>query len=182
MSLALRRPCVFCVLRGVTFPPALFGRRRKPVVTGGAEPVAASRAKRSVSCRTHDRTFPLLKCAAMQCCLRQRSGDERAPGGRLNHPGFPGRFEDITAATAFCRSFFPWYNTEHRHGGIAMLTPNDVHHHRAPQVLAQRERTLQAVWTLLPERFVHGTPKPGPLPEAVWTNPPVTSTTGETTQ
>ena len=48
------------------------------------------------------------------------------------HPGFPGRFEDITAAIAFCRSFFPWYNTEHRHAGIAMLTPDDVHHHRAP--------------------------------------------------
>ena len=43
------------------------------------------------------------------------------------HPGFPGRFEDITAAIAFCRSFFPWYNTEHRHAGIAMLTPDDVH-------------------------------------------------------
>ena len=38
------------------------------------------------------------------------------------HPGFPGRFHDITAAMAFCRTFFPWYNTEHRHGGIAMLT------------------------------------------------------------
>ena len=44
------------------------------------------------------------------------------------HPGFPGRFPDITAATTFCRSFFPWYNTEHRHAGIAMLTPDDVHH------------------------------------------------------
>ena len=53
------------------------------------------------------------------------------------HPGFPGRFEDITAAIAFCRSFFPWYNTEHRHAGIAMLTPDDVHHHRAPDVLAR---------------------------------------------
>ena len=51
------------------------------------------------------------------------------------HPGFPGRFEDITAAIAFCRSFFPWYNTEHRHAGIAMLTPDDVHHHRAPDVI-----------------------------------------------
>ena len=39
------------------------------------------------------------------------------------HPGFPGRFADLTAAIAFCRSFFPWYNTEHRHAGIAMLTP-----------------------------------------------------------
>ena len=98
------------------------------------------------------------------------------------HPGFPGRFEDITAAIAFCRSFFPWYNTEHRHAGIAMLTPDDVHHHRAPDVLAQRGRTLQAAWALHPERFVHGTPKPAPPPEAVWINPPATSTTGETSQ
>ena len=98
------------------------------------------------------------------------------------HPGFPGRFEDITAAIAFCRSFFPWYNTEHRHAGIAMLTPDDVHHHRAPDVLAQRGRTLQAAWALHPERFVHGTPKPAPLPEAVWINPPATSTTGEMSQ
>ena len=56
------------------------------------------------------------------------------------HPGFPGRFDDIHAAIAFCRSFFPWYNTEHRHGGIAMLTPDDVHHGRAHTVLQQRER------------------------------------------
>ena len=98
------------------------------------------------------------------------------------HPGFPGRFEDITATIAFCRSFFPWYNTEHRHAGIAMLTPDDVHHHRAPDVLAQRGRTLQAAWALHPERFVHGTTKPAPLPEAVWINPPATFTTGETSQ
>ena len=98
------------------------------------------------------------------------------------HPGFPGRFHDITAAIAFCRTFFPWYNTEHRHGGIAMLTPDDVHHHRTQSVLDQRGRTLQAAWTRHPERFVRGIPKPDLLPEAVWINPPVTSTTGDTAQ
>ena len=98
------------------------------------------------------------------------------------HPGFPGRFHDITAASAFCRTFFPWYNTEHRHGGIAMLTPDDVHHHRTRSVLDQRGRTLQAAWTRHPERFVRGVPKPDNLPEAVWINPPVTSTTGESAQ
>ena len=56
------------------------------------------------------------------------------------HPGFPGRFHDITASIAFCRTFFPWYNTEQRHGGIAMLTPDDVHHHRTQSVLDQRGR------------------------------------------
>ena len=98
------------------------------------------------------------------------------------HPSFPGRFHDLTAAIAFCRSFFPWYNTEHRHAGIAMLTPDDVHHHRAHSVLEQRERTLQAAWTHHPERFVRGVPQPDPLPQAVWINPPATTTTGETAQ
>ena len=98
------------------------------------------------------------------------------------HPGFPGRFHDIAAAIAFCRTFFPWYNTEHRHGGIAMLTPDDVHHHRTRSVLDQRGRTLQAAWTRHPERFVRGIPQPDPLPQAVWINPPVTSTTGDTVQ
>ena len=92
------------------------------------------------------------------------------------HPGFPGRFHDITAAIAFCRTFFPWYNTEHRHGGIAMLTPDDVHHNRTQSVLEQRGRTLQAAWTRHPERFVRGIPQPDPLPQAVWINPPVTPT------
>ena len=73
---------------------------------------------------------------------------------------YPRRFQDLTAAIAFCRSFFPWYNTEHRHAGIAMLTPDDVHHHRAHSVLEQRERTLQAAWTHHPERFVRGVPQP----------------------
>ena len=98
------------------------------------------------------------------------------------HPGFPGRFHDITAAIAFCRTFFPWYNTEHRHGGIAMLTPDDVHHNRTQSVLEQRGRTLQAAWTRHPERFVRGIPQPDPLPQAVWINPPVIPTTGETAQ
>jgi hypothetical protein len=79
----------------------------------------------------------------------------------------------------FCRSFLPWYNTEHRHGGIAMLTPDDVHHGRAPETLAQRKRTLEAAWASHPERFVRGIPTAGLLPEEVWINPPATSIAGE---
>jgi putative transposase len=58
-----------------------------------------------------------------------------------------------------------------------MLTPDDVHHHRAHAVLAQRERSLEAAWANHPERFVRGIPKPSALPEEVWINPPVKSTT-----
>jgi putative transposase len=95
------------------------------------------------------------------------------------HPGFPGRFLGIEHATGHCQSFFPWYNTEHRHGGISMLTPYDVHYGRAPEVLAQRQRIMDAAYANHPERFVRGTPHIRPLPEAVWINPPETSTTGE---
>ena len=93
------------------------------------------------------------------------------------HPGFPGRFEDIATSTAFCRSFFPWYNTEHRHAGIAMLTPHDVHFGRAGRVLELRERTLRLAWNRHPDRFVRGTPKPQPLPNEVWINPPAAAAT-----
>ena len=61
--------------------------------------------------------------------------------------------------------------TEHRHGAIAMLTLDDVHHGRAHTVLQQREQTLHAAWTHHPDRFVRGIPNLPP-PEAVWIDPP----------
>jgi len=88
------------------------------------------------------------------------------------HPNFPVRFDDIDQAIAYCRSFFPWYNREHRHGGIAMLTPEVVHYGQAKVSLEQRERTLDSAHAVHPERFVNGRPKPTPLPKAVWINPP----------
>jgi putative transposase len=94
------------------------------------------------------------------------------------HPGFPRRFTGTDHATGYCRSFFPWYHTEHRHGGLAMLSPADAHYGRAQAMLEQRQRTLADAWAAHPERFVHGIPQPRPLPEAVWINPPETSTTG----
>jgi Integrase core domain len=54
-------------------------------------------------------------------------------------PDFPARFGAIQDARAHCHVFFPWYNTEHRHSGLGLLTPADVHHgltdrdrHRTP--------------------------------------------------
>lgn len=88
------------------------------------------------------------------------------------HPGFPGRFDDQVAAMAYCRTFFPWYNDEHRHGGIAMLTPADVHFGRAEVVLDTRRRVLNAARDAHPERFVRGAPIVRPLANAVWINPP----------
>ena len=93
------------------------------------------------------------------------------------HPSFPGRFGDQGQAKTFCRSFFRWYNAEHRHGGISMLTPEQVHFGHADQVIAGRKSVLREAWAAHPERFVRGVPKPKPLPEAVFINPPIPSLT-----
>ena len=83
-------------------------------------------------------------------------------------------------AIAFCRTFFPWYNTEHRHGGIAMLTPDDVHHNRTQSVLEQRGGgPFKPPGPVIPNASFEEIPQPDPLPQAVWINPPVTPTTGE---
>jgi len=91
------------------------------------------------------------------------------------HPEFPDRFASFEHAHGFCRGFFPWYNTEHRHSGLAYLTPEMVHTGRAPLVLARRAEVLDAAYAAHPERFVRRPPKPLALPRAVWINPPVGS-------
>ena len=62
------------------------------------------------------------------------------------HPSFPGQFGDQGQAKTFCRSFFRWYNAEHRHGGISMLTPEQVHFGNADQVIAGRKSVLREAW------------------------------------
>ena len=87
-------------------------------------------------------------------------------------PGFPDRFGSQEHGLDFCRDFFRWYNTEHRHSGISMLTPEQVHYGLADDVLEKRRIVLETAYTMHPERFVRGVPRPRRLPEAVWINPP----------
>ncbi len=89
-------------------------------------------------------------------------------------PGYPERFGSIEDARSFCRSFFDWYNTEHRHSGIAMLTPENVHYNNHQDVLNDRARTLAAAWQRHPERFVKGKPMVRKVPSEVWINNPNT--------
>lgn len=87
-------------------------------------------------------------------------------------PGFPARFGSFEDALAHCERFFAWYNHEHRHGGIANLTPADVHHGHASHVLAARENVLRAAFARNPERFTRGLPRISSPPAAAWINPP----------
>jgi putative transposase len=89
-------------------------------------------------------------------------------------PAFPERFGSIQDARAHCHVFFPWYNAEHHHSGIGLLTPADVHHGLAVQRVAARATVLAAAYAAHPERFPAGVPRPPTRPVEVWINQPKT--------
>jgi putative transposase len=91
-------------------------------------------------------------------------------------PDFPDRFGCIEDARQFCRAFFPWYNNEHKHTGINLLSPTDVHHGEAESIVASRQIVLNTAYALHPERFVRKMPEHKPMQQAVWINPPKLAT------
>jgi putative transposase len=88
------------------------------------------------------------------------------------HPGYPGSFSGFEAAWAYFEKFFNWYNREHRHSGIAYLTPHEVHAGNGTAILRRRREVKQAAMERTPERFVRGVPCLPELPEEVWINRP----------
>ncbi len=87
-------------------------------------------------------------------------------------PEFPDRFAGFEQAHSFCGRFFSWYNDEHYHSGIGLVTPAMLHYGAAARVRDERQRTLSVAYAAHPERFVQGWPAPPALPTAVWINPP----------
>ena len=88
-------------------------------------------------------------------------------------PEFPERFNTIEEARSLCAKLFAWYNGEHHHGGIALLTPAMVHKHRSVEVIAARQLQPDRAYAARPERFVNHAPVHPELPSAVWINPPI---------
>jgi len=97
-------------------------------------------------------------------------------------PEFPERFGSIQDARTFCQVFLPWYNSEHHHTGIGLLTPEVLHYGRADDVIAQRQAVLTQAFQRNPERFVRAHPKPPARPTAVWINPPPSPAASEQEQ
>jgi putative transposase len=92
-------------------------------------------------------------------------------------PDFPDRFGSLEHAKTFCRGFFRWYNHEHYHTGIALLTPVTVHRGRVEEVIQQRSVVLDAAYEAHPDRFVRKRPTHASPPTAAWINPPTPKTT-----
>jgi len=91
-------------------------------------------------------------------------------------PGYPQRFGSLENARAWARDFIHWYNHEHHHTRLGLMTPAMVHHGLADAVCAHRQQVLQAAYEAHPERFVSGVPTPPALADEVWINRPPSDT------
>ena len=88
-------------------------------------------------------------------------------------PTFPDRFGSLTDAQQFMDAFVDGYNHHHRHTGIGLHTPADVHYGHATTVHDGRRRTLAEARARHPERFTSSSnPKIIDLPGAAWINQP----------
>ncbi len=93
---------------------------------------------------------------------------------------FPDRFTDLLHAERHCSDFFGWYNHEHHHVALGLMTPYDIHHGLAQEKWLRRADALAKAYAAHPERFPRGAPKPPPLPVAAYINKPPTPTTTTT--
>jgi transposase InsO family protein len=92
-------------------------------------------------------------------------------------PVFPERFSSLQAAREFMSEFVDFYNHHHRHLGIGLHTPGDVHYGHAADAQQRRAQTLAAARDQHPTRFTTTTtPKILNLPEASWINQPAAPT------
>ena len=90
-------------------------------------------------------------------------------------PEYPERFNEQKEARGWARGFLHWYNHEHHHSGLGLMTPAAVHYGLAEMVYEQRRQVLAAAYAAHPERFVRGEPTPPRWPDEVWINPPQNS-------
>lgn len=88
-------------------------------------------------------------------------------------PDYPDYFESESEARDWSRTFFGWYNYEHYHSALGLLTPADVHYGRAKEIIEKRQEVLLKAYDEHPERFVNGPPQHPQLPTKVWINPPL---------
>jgi len=87
-------------------------------------------------------------------------------------PDYPDRFDSLDHARNWARAFFIWYNHEHHHTGLGLMTPAVIHYGQSNEVRAKRQQALDEAYAAHPERFVKGRPLAPKAPNQVWINPP----------
>lgn len=77
-------------------------------------------------------------------------------------PDYPGIFADLEHARTHLVDYVQWYNTEHKHSGIALFSPADVHTGHWRTLWAARDDAQQAYYASHPERFRRRPRTPAP--------------------
>jgi putative transposase len=85
---------------------------------------------------------------------------------------YPATFGSEETARTWLQDFFTWYNHEHYHSGLNLLTPASVHYGTASAIQNQRQAVMNAAFARHPERFSLGIPQVKGAPDAVYINPP----------
>ena len=86
-------------------------------------------------------------------------------------PDYPGRFNSVAHARAWCEDYFDWYNFKHHHSGLAGFTPEQVFTGRYQKLVINKQQALDERYALNPERFVKGRPMVSMPPLSVAINP-----------
>ncbi|VBA60690.1 hypothetical protein LAUMK191_05642 [Mycobacterium attenuatum] len=71
---------------------------------------------------------------------------------------------EVIRVQVHCNRFFRWYNHEHKHSGIGLHVPADVHYGRADEIRRHRASVLDTAYRIHPERFIRKPPQPPALP------------------
>lgn len=79
-----------------------------------------------------------------------------------HRPEYPGTFNTLEEARDYITHYATWYNQSHKHSGIALFSPNEVHNGTWRQTWERRDDTLQAYYKRHPERFHKAPRTPAP--------------------
>jgi len=71
-------------------------------------------------------------------------------------PDYPGRFGSFQDTRSWANSFFTWYNCQHYHSGIGLLSPDTVHYGKAESVMIRRQQVLINAYAARLELLVKG--------------------------
>lgn len=77
-------------------------------------------------------------------------------------PNYPGTFNTLDDARAYVDRYVPWYNAQHKHSGIALFSPDQVHDGTWLGHWQQRHAVQQAYYAAHPQRFRQAPRTPAP--------------------
>lgn len=131
-----------------------------------------------------DRGSPMTACTTQELMMllgvtcsysRPRTSDdnpfsESAFRTTKYHWTMPSFFPTKAEAVGHMDQFMTWYNEDHMHNGLNLLTPAMVHHGRVDQVVAARQSVMAAAYQAHPERFARGLPNVRKNPQTVGIN------------